>query len=317
MEKNGHYKGITAALASALFLGIAPVFGKQAILFGYSPLALVTLRTGLATLFLAVFMLLWSRKFFYIFPVGLLGCAIAGVVNGIGSIFYYTALSRLDTSVAQLLYSFYPVFLGLWLLLDRQTIQKITIIRLLIALPGTYLLISAAENKVDLVGAFFMVTAAILYALHLLINQRILYEAPAQTVTFYTLLVMTITVTAAYLIFDRTMPGLGTPFWPIVGMALITVFSRLALFMGVKRLGGLQTALIGLGELVITVALSQIWLGERLSLLQWIGAILICVNIVMIGFDKPTIEKRKSTGMLGWLNPPKISPSELPWQSHS
>ena len=50
-------------------------------------------------------------------------------------------------------------------------------------------------------------------------------------------------------------------------MALITFFSRLTLFMGIKHLGGLQTALLGLAELFVTVILAQVWLGEHLSIL--------------------------------------------------
>ena len=49
-----------------------------------------------------------------------------------------------------------------------------------------------------MVGAAMMFGAAFLYALHLLINQRVLYEVPAPTVTFYTLLGMSITVLIAF-----------------------------------------------------------------------------------------------------------------------
>jgi drug/metabolite transporter (DMT)-like permease len=67
-------------------------------------------------------------------------------------------------------------------------------------LPGVYLLISNGEKKHRSHGAGLMIGAALLYALHLLINQRILYEAPAPSVTFYTLLSMSVTVIAAFLI---------------------------------------------------------------------------------------------------------------------
>ena len=40
--------GILAAFSSAIFLGMAPVFGKLAITYGFSPLVVVALRTGFA-----------------------------------------------------------------------------------------------------------------------------------------------------------------------------------------------------------------------------------------------------------------------------
>ena len=217
-EAPGRAKGIQAALASAIFLGLAPIFGKQAILVGFSPLAVVALRTGIAVFLLLCLMAIFQRPFFYIYPVGLVGCLLAGFINGLGSILYYTGLSRVDASVGQLIYSFYPLFFVLWLLVDRQPIHRVTIYRLLLAIPGVILLVSTGSRPVDLIGALMMVGSAILYALHLLINQRILYEVPAPTVTLYTLLSMSATVLVAFLVFDRNFPAGWNQFcagaWP-------------------------------------------------------------------------------------------------------
>ena len=200
LTRNRQRQGIEAAVLSAILLGAAPVFGKQAILFGFSPLAVVALRTTMAAGLLVLIMTIFKRQYFYIFPVGLVGCIIAGVTNGFGSILYYMAIARLDASVGQLLYSFYPLFVAFWLLLDRETINRITIFRLALVIPGIFLLVGAGHSKVDLVGAFLMLGAAALYALHLIINQRVLYEVPAPTVTLYTLLAMSVTVLIGFMI---------------------------------------------------------------------------------------------------------------------
>ena len=315
MDQKGKIKGIQAAASSALFLGMAPIFGKLAILYGFNPLAVVAFRTGIAFILLFAIMLIFYRQYLYIFPVGLLGCLLAGFINGIGSILYYSALSRVDASIGQLLYSFYPIFVALWLLLDRQTISRMTFFRLGLSLPGVYLLLQSGKNPIDWIGAVLMIGSAILYALHLLINQRVLYEAPAPTVTLYTLLTMSITVIAAFLIFNPKLPAPSTPWWPLVLMALITFFSRITLFQGVKHLGGMQTSLIGLGELLVTVLLAHWWLGEHLNSLQWLGAALLMVSLLLVGFDKIPPEKRRNSGWLAWLSPPHVNPTELPWQS--
>jgi drug/metabolite transporter (DMT)-like permease len=315
MNIQGRSKGIQAALASALFLGLAPIFGKQAMFLGFTPLAVVALRTGIAVLLLVGLMAIFQRPYFYIYPVGLVGCLLAGFFNGIGSILYYSGLSRLDASIGQLIYSFYPLFLALWLLLDRQPIHRVTLFRLTVALPGVFLLVSSGQRPVDLVGALMMAGSAIFYALHLLINQRILYEVPAPTVTLYTLLAMCVTVLVAFLAFDRALPEINLNYLPVLGLAGITFFSRISLFLGVKHLGSMQTALMGLAELLVTVFMAHLWLGETLSLVQWIGAILLAASLVLVGFDRFTPEKRYSTGLLSWLNPPQINPGDVPWQS--
>lgn len=308
--------GINAAAASAVFLGLAPIFGKQAILYGFSPLAVVAFRSVVATILLSAIMALFKRSFFYIFPVGLAGCLLAGTINGLGSILYYTALSRLDTSIGQLIYSFYPLFVAVWLMLDRQPMSPITLFRLAFSLIGVYLLISKSQNSVDLIGAGMMLGSAILYALHLIINQRVLYEVPAPTVTLYTLFAMSATVLIAYLAFDRRIPPVGTPWWPLFGMALIVFVSRLTLFMGVKHLGGLQTAMLGLGELLVTVILAHIFLGDQFNSMQLVGAGLLVVSLILVGFDRVTPEKRNKTGLFAWLNPPQIRPGDINWPTN-
>ncbi len=315
MNSQGRAKGIQAAVASAIFLGMAPIFGKQALLIGFSPLAVVALRTGIAVLLLIGLMALFQRPFFYIFPVGLVGCFLAGFINGLGSILFYTGLSRIDASIGQLIYSFYPIFLAFWLLLDRQPIHLVTLLRLALALPGVFLLLCSGEKPIDISGALMMAGSAILYALHLLINQRILFEVPAPTVTLYTLLSMAITVTVAFFLVDPILPGLEINYLPVLGLAGITFFSRITLFLGVKHLGGMQTALMGLGELLITVFSAALLLGETLTPVQWVGAALLAVSLVLVGFDRYTPEKRNTTGWLSWLNPPQIQPHDIPWQS--
>ena len=297
-------KGIYAALSSAVFLGIVPIFGKIAITTGISPFAVIAVRSSLAALLMLLVMAIWMRSFFYIYPVGLIGCLLAGLINGLGSILYYTGLSRLDASIGHMLYSFYPLFVAIWLLLDRQSISKMTLLRLAISVPAVILLLQTNRGSIDLLGAAMMLGSAVLYALHLLINQRILYEAPAPTVTLYTLLGMSVTVVLAYGILGFKIPGPDAAWWAVLSMALITFFSRFTLFLGIKHLGGIQTALLGLSEIFITLLLSSLWLGEHLSSTQWMGAALLGTSLILVGLDHIPTQRRKTTGWLSWLNPP-------------
>lgn len=309
--------GIRAAVASAVFLGLIPVFGKQAILLGFSPMSVVALRTGIATLLLFALMLFFQRPFFYIYPVGLVGCLLAGVVNGVGSILYYNALGRIPASLGQMIYSFYPLFVAIWLLVDHQRLGRITYIRLLMAVPAIYLLLSAGAQQLDWLGVVMMMGSAVLYALHLIINQRVLVDVPAPTVTFYTLLAMSAVVIPVYTLFDHTLPQGGVSWTPILIMAFMTFLSRITLFLGVKHLGGMQTALLGLGELFITVFLAQWWLNERFTPIQWIGAGLLAASLLLIGVDQGTPDRRPVlNGWLSWLRPPEI-PADIHWRSHN
>ncbi|MEK6753352.1 MAG: DMT family transporter [Chloroflexota bacterium] len=299
--------GIAAAFSSAFFLGLAPVFGKLAITQGFTPLAVVALRTGFAAGILFLVVLLFYRQYFYIFPVGLVGCILAGAINGLGSLLYYLALERLDASLGQLLYSLYPFFVALWLVLDHQPQSRLTFFRIILATIAVLLLTSVPGRSVDASGVFMMIGAAVLYAMHLPINQRVLYEVPAPTVALYTLLSMSAVVIPAYFLFDRAWPATSIPWLPVAGLTFVTVFSRIALFLGVKKIGGMQTALLGLAELLIAIFFSSIWLGESLSPLQWLGALGLSISLILVMYEHPSAPTHSGkTGWLSWIRAPGL-----------
>lgn len=301
--------GVKAALLSAVFLGFAPVFGKQAINLNISPLAVVGFRTIMAALLLLIIMAVFRRQFLYIYPAGLLGCGLAGLFNGLGSILYYAALGRINASLGQLLFSLYPLFVAIILFFDSQTPSRLTIFRIILATVAVVFLTYTSTGTVDILGVVQMLFASLLYALHLPINQRVLYDIPAPTVTLYTLIAMSLVVFPAFLIFDRTLPESGT-WWPVLGLALVTFLSRLLLFLGVKHLGGLQTALLGLLELLVAIGLSIVWLRESLTTSQWIGAGILFISSVLVYFDKSTgVRKPSRGGWLSWLTPPGLPPN--------
>jgi drug/metabolite transporter (DMT)-like permease len=193
---------------------------------------------------------------------------------------------------------------ALWLQLDKQTPSKLTGFRIIIASISAFLLTRAQAGKIDVWGVIFMLIAAALYALHLPINQRVLFDVPAPTVTVYTLLAMSLVVVPAYLIFDRSLPMEHAPWLPIFGLAGVTFFSRLLLFLGVKHIGGMQTALLGLGELLVAIVFSHLLLGERLTAWQWVGSVGLSFSLLLVWFEAPPSHAVHTHGWLGWLQPP-------------
>jgi drug/metabolite transporter (DMT)-like permease len=314
--------GIRAALASAAFLGMTPVFGKQAILMGFPPLGVVALRTLMAAVLLLLVIFIVKRKYFYIYPAGLIGCLLAGGINGAGSLLYYAALGRIDAGLGQLLYATYPLFVALWLHLDHEPLGRLTILRMLLVIPAIFLLTQSGNHHIDLIGMAMMLGAAALYALHLPINQRVLFEMPAPTVTFYTLLAMSLVVVPAYFLSTFLSPASAIPnnvassAWSAVfALTLVTFLSRITLFVGVKHLGGMQTAILGLGELLVTLVMALLILGEHFNLTQWVGMGLLVIALLMVRMEKTQARHASAGGWLSWLRPPNL-PAELPWQPH-
>ncbi len=297
--------GIYFAVVSAILLGTSPIFGKQAILAGLDPTSVVAARTAGAALLLSIVILIFKREYLYIFPLGLLGCAIAGFLNGLGSLLYYASLVSLDASLGQFLFTLYPIFIAGFLYLDGSRPTNLTIIRLLLSIPGVYLLTQTGDGAVDVRGVLLMLCASCLYALHIPINQRVLYEVPAPTVTLYTLLAMTVVTVPAFLIFSRpySIPP-EAAILPIIYLTVVTFLSRLTLFAGVQLIGGIQTSLFGLAELLVTVSLANVILSETLTPVQWIGSAVLIIALLLAAYDRLDPPSRRTGGWLYWLRPP-------------
>ncbi len=283
-------RAMIAALLSPFFLGAAPIFGKLATNSGTDPLMVAATRTIIAVGILWAGYLLCWRKYVYIFTAGLLGCVMVGLVNGIGSIFYYAGLARLDASVAQLLNGTYLIFVVIISRLGGTKMSLRTKLRVAMACGAVLLLTAPEATSIDWLGVGFMVGNAVLFAGHVIMGQRVLYEMPPQTFTLYVLTTMAVVVAVARAVvipFDMplVMPSLESSA-AIVALAITTALSRLLMFTGVKNLGGLQTILLGIAEIAVALGAALIFLGDRLSPVQWAGAAVMVGSMLLVRSDE-------------------------------
>jgi drug/metabolite transporter (DMT)-like permease len=197
-----------------------------------------------------------------------------------------------------MLYSLYPLFVVIIRRLDGQRISNWTKVRLVLALTAVMLIVSPKGGNIDLVGAALMLGAGMMYAMHLAVSQRVLYEMPAPTVALYVLTAMTAVVVTAYILHGPSpIPASGLP--PTLMLAGVTVASRLLMFLGVKKLGSVQTALLGVTEILVTLVLSITILNEQMVARQWIGAAILISSLLLIIFEPgmgvsfPRLRKKK------------------------
>lgn len=290
--------GVVAALFAATLLGWAPIFGKMAYRAGVEPYTLVALRTLLAAMLLWIFYLARWRASLRIGWRDLLGCIGMGVVNGLGSLAYYTGLQRLDASLASLLNALYPVWVFIFLSSSGHAITRMAVARLVLVLVGLYLVTGGGVSRPDSLGVMLMLASAAAYGWHLVLGQWVLADVPARTVTVYVLTTMAAVVGVArassgHALEPITCACAGTgsaPGWEaILGLAVVTALSRLLMFTGLGRLGGAQAALLGIMELVTTLLVAFVVLSERMSMLQWVGAVILAISVLLMQREKANL----------------------------
>jgi len=285
---------------ASFFLGWAPILGKLALRSGVTPFTLVAFRTLVAALLIwLLFLILWRRDIVISWHA-LIGCISVGAVNGFGSLLYYTSLSRLDASRASLLNTLYPLWVVLFLFAAGQPLTRLTLARLSLSLLGMLLLTRVGPGEPDWLGLALMLASAATYGWHLVLGQWVLADVPSRTATLYVLTTMACVVGLARVLQGRPVEPLSAAAWlPILALGLTTTLSRLAMFSALQRVGGVETSLVGLLELLVSLVLAFLLLGERLTLVQWAGAGLLVVSLILIARD-PGVRLAQGNLPLEW-----------------
>jgi drug/metabolite transporter (DMT)-like permease len=285
-------RGMTSTFLASFFLGWAPILGKLAYRGGVAPFTLAAFRTLVAAMLIwLAFVLFWRREIVISWR-GLIGCISVGAVNGFGSLFYYTSLLRLDASRAAFLNTLYPLWVVLFLFASGQPLTLLTLARLTLSMLGVFLLTRSGPGELDWLGVMLMIASAAAYGWHLVLGQWVLADVPSRTATLYVLTAMAGVVGIARVIQGMhahprqpVEPITTTGLLAIGALGVTTALSRLAMFSGLQRVGGVETSLVGLLELLVSLVLAFLLLGERLTLVQWVGGILLVLSMVLMARD--------------------------------
>lgn len=283
-NQNIPIRGIAASFTTPVLLGMAPIFGKLAIQAGSDAFTVAALRTIVAVVLLWLVYILFFRRFIFIYPAGLLGCIMIGTINGIGSLFYYGGLSQLDASLVQLINGSYLAFAVLLARVVGQPTERRTLIRVMLALLALVIITGTGSGEINWAGVGLMLGSALMFAGTVTLSQYVLFEMPSPTATLYILTTMAVVVTMVWLPISaplNTAPTLDA--WTaIILLGLTTAGSRLAMFAGVKFLGGMQTAILAITEIGVALLLASLVLGESLNVAQWAGVALLALSILLI-----------------------------------
>jgi drug/metabolite transporter (DMT)-like permease len=280
-------KGLFWALVSPLFLGTMPIFAKLAYAAGIDVFTVAALRTSVAAWLMWSAALTIGRKFIRSSSRAILGSMLAGAINGLGSIFFYGSLVLIDASLGQLINVTYLIFVTILLRLVGHVVSWLTVGRTVLAIGGIFLLTVGGLGPPNWLGVGLMLVAAFSYAVQLVIGQRVMFDVPAATMTLYAISAMALVVDFAWAFVTPDLAHATTAGWrAVVLMGIATALSRFTLFIGVKHLGSIQAALLGVLEVIVTIIIAIFLLNERLEPLQWLGALVIMISVYLIRYEK-------------------------------
>jgi drug/metabolite transporter (DMT)-like permease len=277
--------GILLIIVSALSFATFPILIKYAFSYG------INVPTMLAIRFLGAAIILWAILFFRKVPwqvsrQNLIYLMMLGILGyGSMSTLYSTSLHYLPPSMTAMLLYLYPIIVSVAsYALGDETFDYRRWIALCISFIGLFLVLGATFDKFNLTGILLASGAAFVYSAYIIIGNRLLKNVSPLVTTAYITLSASLAFFLVGFITGELRLQLSTQVWTVLlVIALIpTVSAILTFFAGMARVGPSKASIISTLEPVATVLLSAWLLGERFTLMQLAGGILILIGIILI-----------------------------------
>ncbi|WP_163993833.1 DMT family transporter [Pyxidicoccus caerfyrddinensis] len=270
------------ALSGACF-GALGLFGRLAYAAGADAPSLLFLRFSLAGAVLASVMVvrrqrLPERK--VVLALILLGAV--GYVSEAGA--YFIALQHAPAGlVALLLYSFPALVALLQRVVFGERLGRVKWLAVALALGGTALTADVEQGGAKPLGIMLGLLSALLYACYVVISARV--AGRAGPLASSTVILGSAGVTLGLVVLARgpAFPTTPTGWAAVVALALVsTVAAVLLFFVGMARIGPVNTSLVSTMEPLTAVLLGALFLDERLSARQGVGGLLILTAAVLL-----------------------------------
>jgi drug/metabolite transporter (DMT)-like permease len=287
--------GSFLVILSAFGFATLGLFGKFAYEAGFGRNEALFWRFGLSLPLLSL-LLAVTRSFPTRAKPFLLAVLLGMIGIGVESSVFFVTLQHLGAALTGIFLYLYPAFVALishFFLRERLTKGKWAGVAL--ALAGSVLTAGviggAADGMVspleDPVGLLFGVITGGWYALYILAGDRLTRNENPLTMSAGVTLGSFISfacLTLGGVIGGESFHGVsGSKDWISVGgLALFaTVLPFTTLYAGMKRTGAVKASLLSTLELVFTVILASVFLGEKLTLWQGVGALLILISVLL------------------------------------
>jgi drug/metabolite transporter (DMT)-like permease len=197
---------------------------------------------------------------------------------------YFMALQTLPASLCVLIVYVYPsltVIAG-WLFF-RRAITRWQVVALAASFAGIALLLGGARFALAW-ALVFAVAAPVIYTTYILLGEKVMAGMPAAgaSAVIFSGAALAFCVLATFT-GELALPN-GTRAWAVaIAIAVIPTMVAISLFMaGLPRVGASRAALLSTIEPVVTVVLAAIVLGERLSVVQALGGLLVVAAVVVV-----------------------------------
>lgn len=294
--REGGYAGVVFALLAAVGFSAKAILVKLAYQYRVDSITLLALRMAFAMPFF-ITVLLWarrrqtqplsSREKLMVLGLGLIGYYLS-------SLFDFLGLQYITAGLERLILFLYPTMtVILSALIYRRAIGKKVLFAMALSYLGIALVFlhdaGGRQGESVMLGALLVFASTLSYSIYLVGAGHAIARIGAARFTSYAMIVASI---ACLLQFGatHTLASLELPMRVYEYAFAMAIFSTvLPVFLlshAIRHIGSAQASLIGSIGPVSTIYLAYLFLGEKITLLQVAGAMLVLGGVLIVSFSR-------------------------------
>ena len=277
-------KGYLCAFISAFTYGLIPLFmipiKKEE---SFSVDATLFYRFLIASGAIVFFLFYQKERLRISFREGLI-MSLLGILYALSAEFLFLTYDYLSPGIASTIFFSYPIIVALVLILfykEKLTIP--TLLSLLLVVVGVGVLSIKKGEALNYIGLGISLLGALVYALYILIVNKVRIESSGVKISFYSMLFSSLYFLIKSLLLRESIIISS---WALAGdltlFAIITTsLSLVTLVYAVRYIGSTPTAIMGAFEPIVAVLISVGLFGEQLTPSLVIGGMVIITGVLI------------------------------------
>ncbi|MBM7600805.1 drug/metabolite transporter (DMT)-like permease [Virgibacillus halotolerans] len=284
MQKN---KGIIYVLIGATSFGFTPIFAKLSFSLGYSLGQLNIIQMLISFLILWGITLLRRSNFKELTTKNMAQIMLTGSFVGLTTIFYYGSIQFLPASLAIILL-FQFVWIGIiydWIFTKTKPtiITLLATVFILIGVLFASNIFNGATQELPTIGFIYGILSAFTYAGFIFFSGKVATSVDPWVRSSFMVSGSVILVLVLFMKDIPTIPVTDGGLWLVAtGVALFgAVLPPLFFAQGAPLITSGLSNILSAIELPVAIVSASILLSESVTLLQWMGTILIIFAIIL------------------------------------
>jgi drug/metabolite transporter (DMT)-like permease len=290
IQRSHALRGFILLIIAVFFWGSSAPIGKYLIVTHFDVLILAQTRTSLTFILLFFFFLLKDRCVFKIDPADLWKFGILGVVGiSLTNYTYYFTAKESSVATAILVQYTAPVWVVLYsvFVIKEDKFDRITFISLVLGLVGCYFAVTAGSMQSINLKGWAIITgplSAFTFAYQIVATKQLLKRYSVWTMLVYMFGFSAIFWLCINSPWDIVAKNYTLNDWEVFWMfAIISILiPQTAFASGLKLLDASTVGIVSILEPVIAIIAAFLILGESLTIIQILGAVLVVVAVGLL-----------------------------------